>query len=56
MPPAANAAIVALDVTNALGAVTTDAQTIFDVVLPIVGTILGLVIGLKLLKKFAAKI
>ena len=52
----AMAAIVATDLTGIGTSITTDADTIFVWVLPIIGTILGLTIGLKLLKKFTAKI
>ena len=52
----AMAAIVAADLTGIGTTITTDANTIFVWVLPIVGTILGLTIGLKLLKKFTGKI
>jgi hypothetical protein len=52
----AYAVISSADVTTALGGVTADATTIFTVVLPIVGAVLGLTVGMKLLKRLAGAI
>jgi hypothetical protein len=52
----ASAAIAEADLTTAMTAITTDAQTVFDAVLPILITVLALVIGMKLVKRFTNKI
>ena len=51
-----HAAIAAADLTSAMTAITTDAQTVFDAVLPIMITVLALVVGMKLVKRFTNKI
>jgi|GEM_PF-4891062 len=47
-----HAAITATDLTSPLAAITTDANTVFTAVLPVMLTVLGLVIGYKLVKRF----
>lgn len=47
-----HAAIAAGDLTAPLTAITTDANTVFTAVLPVMLTVLGLVIGYKLVKRF----
>lgn len=47
-----HAAIAAGDLTAPLGAITTDANTVFTAVLPVMLTVLALVIGYKLVKRF----
>lgn len=49
---ASHAAISSADLTTPLTAITTDAQTVFDAVLPVMLTVLALVIGYKLVKRF----
>lgn len=46
------AAITAGDLTAPLAAITTDADTVFTAVLPVMLTVLALVIGYKLVKRF----
>ncbi len=46
------AAIAAADLTAPLTAITADANTVFSAVLPVMLTVLGLVIGYKLVKRF----
>lgn len=51
----AMAAVAAADVTAAFTGITADAATIFGEALPIVGTVLGLSVGIALFKKFGNK-
>jgi len=53
---ASQAAIVAGDLTTPLAAVTTDANTVFTAVLPIILAVVGLSVGISLLKRFTGKI
>jgi len=53
---ASQAAIVAGDLTTPLAAVTTDANTVFTAVLPIILSVVGLSVGISLLKRFTGKI
>lgn len=53
---ASHAAIDATALDTALAGVTTDANTVFDSVLPVVIGVLALSIGLKLVKRFSNKI
>jgi len=46
------AAIAAADLTAPLTAITADANIVFSAVLPVMLTVLGLVIGYKLVKRF----
>jgi len=52
----ASAAIAATDLSTALTQVTTDSQTVFDAVLPILLGVLALTVGMKLVKRFTNKI
>lgn len=56
MAGSAHAAIDSTALDTGLAVVTTDANTVFTAVLPILLTVLGLSIGLKLLKRFSNKI
>ncbi|NQY27808.1 MAG: hypothetical protein HRT92_11640 [Piscirickettsiaceae bacterium] len=47
-----HAVITSGDLTTSLSAITTDATTVFDAVLPVMLTVMGLVIGYKLVKRF----
>ncbi len=50
------AAIAGSDLTAPLAAITTDAQTVFTAVLPVLLVVLGLTIGYKLVKRFVGSI
>jgi len=51
-----HAVIAAADLTTPLAAISTDALTVFTAVLPVMLTVMGLVIGYKLVKRFVGSI
>ena len=51
-PFVANAAIPAGDLSAAITSITTDANQVFTAVFPVIALVLGLIIGIKLFKRF----
>lgn len=53
---AASAALDSTALTTVTSGIQADAQTAFEAVLPVLGVVLGLVVGIKLFKRFVNKI
>jgi len=51
-----HAALDATAVTAVATEVTTDANLVFDTMLPVVGIVIAMVVGLKLIKRFSNKV